>query len=157
MAFLVILKRVEIWVLVILVTALVVVALRPEPEPGFSQDLASNSPPSVNVDTAPVTEEKGEAITVRDISVADTEGGQIVSLTLVGRSPGDDDLILDESNLSAMTLAGEPVNRFFEPFREPARLSASGDSSASLRWWMESDSEALLLDVGGEKIRVELP
>ena len=49
------------------------------------------------------------------------------------------------------------MNRFFEPFREPAVLLASGDSVATLKWWLERPADAIWLDLEGERVKAELP
>lgn len=161
MPLLVILKRFEVWLLITLVFALLAFAFRPEPPP-----LPLNGGEAVK--PVPVAAVKGEAtlpdpalpdesFAVDEVKVTPTKGGMIVELTLSGRSPTGMDISLDETGVTATTGEGEPVNRFFEPFREPAVLLASGDSIATLKWWLESPADVLWLDLQGERVKAELP
>ncbi len=164
MPFLVILKRFEVWLLLAVVAALLVFAFLPEPEPAqpgqasrptLSTPLASDEG-APEPDAGPENEAP-PAIALRDVRVLDSPGGLIVETTLAGRSPSGEDLVLDESNVSATTAEGETAPRFFEPFRETASLSGVEDSLATLRWWLARPTAALSLDVGGTTIPVELP
>lgn len=161
MSFLVILKRFEIWLLIVVVAALFVFAFRPEE----SLPLSTESHPQAmalpngdnGVATAPLPEAPEETFAVEDVTVTPTKGGLIVELTLSRRAPSGGELILDESGVTATTDDGVPVNRFFEPFREPALLLASGDSVATLKWWLERPTDVLWLDLPGQRVKAVLP
>jgi len=162
MPFFVILKRFEVWLLAALVIALLVFAFRPEPgltEPAPIIGTAENPAVTILPGESAATEapEVPEEITIRDVKVTGTQGGMIVELTLYGRSLTGKDLTLDETVVTATTDDGEPVNRFFEPFREPAVLLASEDSLATLRWWLERPAGAIWIDLQGQRAKAELP
>jgi hypothetical protein len=159
MPLLVILKRFEVWLLLAVVFALIAFAFRPEPQslpPGEKPGLPLSGSTTEN-SSLPDPAVPDEAFAVDDVKVTPTKGGMIVELTLSGRSPTGADLTLDESSVSATTGEGEPVNRFFEPFREPAVLLASGDSVATLKWWLERPADVIWLDLEGERVKAELP
>lgn len=159
MPLLVILKRFEVWLLLAVVFALLAFAFRPEPQPsppGEKPELPLSGTTTEN-SSLPDPAVNDEAFAVDDVKVTPTKGGMIVELTLSGRSPTGADLTLDESSVSATTGEGEPVNRFFEPFREPAVLLASGDSVATLKWWLERPADVIWLELEGERVKAELP
>lgn len=160
MPLLVILKRFEVWLLLAVVFALLAFAFRPEPElPPLAAEEPAKAIPAITAEKTilPDPELPDESFAVDDVKVTPTKGGMIVELTLSGRSPTGADIALDESSVTATTGEGEPVNRFFEPFREPAVLLASGDSIATLKWWLETPAELIWLDLQGERVRAELP
>lgn len=160
MPLLVILKRFEVWLLLAVVFALLAFAFRPEPQPSpLTGDKSAETVPAITAEKTnlPDPEVPDEALAVEDVKVTPTKGGMIVELTLSGRSPTGADLILDESSVTATTGEGEPVNRFFEPFRERAVLLASGDSIATLKWWLERPADVIWLDLEGERVKAELP
>jgi len=163
MPFLVILKRFEVWLLVAVVIALFVFAFRPEPAIDPSVVAAggdrvpvittsTTNDPAENAPEIPV-----ETISVEGVTVTPSKGGMIVELTLSGRAPSGKDVTLDESSVTATTDEGELVNRFFEPFRKPAVLLASGDSLATLKWWLERPAAVIWLDLQGERVKAVLP
>lgn len=164
MPFLVILKRFEVWLLLVTVMALLVFALRPEsstPEvistgtPGPDEDPKITHPAETT--SADEPEVPSETVIIREVRVSESAGGRIVETILAGHSPGEGDLVLDESSVSATTDGGEPVARFFEPFREPPVLLASGESLATLRWWLSGPANTLWLEVRGQRVRADLP
>ncbi len=161
MPFLVILKRFEIWLLIAVVFALLAFAFRPEPGalPQADGDTPGGIVPGAGKGESaiPIPDAPEEAFAVEEVKVTPTKGGMIVELTLSGRSPSGTDLALDESSVTATTDEGEPVNRYFEPFREPALLLASGDSVATLKWWLERPADAIWLDLQGERVKADLP
>jgi len=160
MPLLVILKRFEVWLLITVVFALLAFAFRPEarPLPDAGDKPSQRLPETIAGGTSlPDPAPPDKSFTVDEVKVTPTKGGRIVALTLSGRSPTGEDIPLDESSVSATTGEGELVNRFFEPFREPAALPASGDSIATLKWWLESPTDVIWLDLQGERVKAELP
>ena len=162
MSFLVILKRFEVWLLLAVVAALFVFAFRSE-EPTAAtpdRDPASAATPhggDHRAATTPLPEEPEETFAVEEVTVTPTQGGYIVETTLSRSAPSGGELVLDESGVTATTDDGAPVNRFFEPFREPALLLASGDSVATLKWWLERPADVLWLDLPGHRVKAVLP
>jgi len=161
MPFLVILKRVEIWLLIALVTGLVFFAFQPEPAINFTGTQVESGVEVVKVADNPedpaVPVQKEPSVSVKDVSVTPSGEGMIVELTIAGRSTSGSDLILDESTISATTSDGEDVSLFFEPFKESSPLLAADESLVTLRWWLEKPADALLLQVQGESITADLP
>lgn len=165
MPLLVILKRFEVWLLAAVVVALLIFAFRPEaefPDPvpviGTAENTAAAIPPGGSeASVAGPPPAASEVITVRDVKVTGSKEGMIVELTLSGRSLTGEDITLDESTVTATTGEGEPVNRFFEPFREPAVLLAAEDSLATLKWWLEHPAGVIWLDLQGQRVKAELP
>lgn len=163
MPFLVILKRFEVWLLVAVVVALFLFAFRPEPG-ALPDPLALGEAQAAAITTATSPGRAATAplpptgiIAVEEVKVTPSKGGLIVELTLSGHAPSSKDLTLDESNLTVTTDEGEPVNRFFEPFRQPAVLLAAGDSLVTLKWWLDRPTAALWLDLQGERVKAILP
>ena len=161
MPFLVILKRVEIWLLVALVTGLVIFAFRPEPVIDVIDGPLESGGEVIEVIEGPDDPahpvEKKAAVAVKDVTVTPSGEGMIVELTIAGRSTSGNDLTLDDSTISATTSDGENVPLFFEPFHESSLLLASDESLVTLRWWLEKPADALLLQVQGESITADLP
>lgn len=161
MSFLVILKRFEVWLLFAVVAALFVFAFRSEEPPPIQADSPSRAVVAPDEDHGaaadPLPETPEETFAVAAVIVTPTQGGYIVETTLSRRAPSGGELVLDESGVTATTDDGAPVNRFFEPFREPALLLASGDSVATLRWWLERPADVLWLDLPGHRVKAVLP
>lgn len=166
MPFLVILKRFEVWLLLAIVVALIVFAMQPppplpgtvlvEPDPSGTE----NHPPSVSSPDplappeAPATPPK---LAIREVRVTPSSPGYIVE-TLIGGGAGRvSDLVFSEDQVRATTSDGQPVNRFFAPFQETPTLFASGDSVASLRWWLPSPAKSIWIEIDGERIEATLP
>ena len=118
MPFLVILKRFEIWLLAVVVFALIWFASQTEP----TSVVASPAVNALTVVESGIPAETRPILQVQEVQVHTTKGGQVVDLTLSGRSPTGEDLVLNSSNVSAKTADGEVVNRFFEPFRQNIEL-----------------------------------
>lgn len=169
MPFLVVLKRFEVWLLLVVVAGLLAFALSPEVG-GRGGNAVDGRPKTATVSAAEAEavseqgdappegppEEDAAALRVERVAVIGSAGGRIVETTLAGRPPEGRDLLLDEASVSAATEAGEVVARFFEPFREPASLAADG-GEATLRWWLPQAAEALWIEVDGRRLRAELP
>jgi hypothetical protein len=163
MPFLVILKRFEVWLLLAIVAALVAFAFQPGPSPedptapvGGPVMAVADPDKLTNEDPAALPEETS-VLSLGGVVVEPSGGGWIVETTLAGRSPTGADLVLDESSVTAANDRGEPVARFFEPFRGSAALAGGEDSMATLRWWLPRPAESLRLDVGGASLAVDLP
>ena len=149
--------------LIAVVVGLIVFAFRPEPELPVAlpeldaEEIASTNPENSTDSPDPRPSPKIEGLIVHEVRITGSPGGRIVETTLSGRSPVGSDLILDETSVSATTDAGEPLNRFFEPFVEPPSLLASEDTLATVRWWLESPADTIWLEVKGRKVRADLP
>jgi hypothetical protein len=163
MTFLVILKRFEVWLLLAIVAALVAFAFQPGPSPEDPTAPAGGPVTAVVIPDKPTKEdpaappEEASVLSLGAVKVEPSGGGWIVETTLAGRSPTGSDLVLDESSVTAAHDRGEPVARFFEPFRGSAALAGGEDSMATLRWWLPRPAESLRLDVGGASLAVDLP
>lgn len=161
MPFLVILKRIEIWLLAALVTGLLIFAFQPEPGmEGVDNSVAEDSgleSELVDPGNPIIGPAKEPAVRIKEVAVTPSGRGMIVELTISGRSTSGSDFILDESTICATTREGEVVPFFFEPFRESTALLAAEDSLVTLRWWLEKPADALVLQLQGESITAELP
>lgn len=157
MPFLVILKRFEIWLLAVVVFALIWFASQTEPTSVVASP-AVGTPAIVKPEISPETPEETQPILrVQEVQVHTTKGGQVLDVTLSGRSPTGEDLVLSSSNVSAKTADGEVINRFFEPFRESAVLLSDETTLATMRWWLPRPTKTIFLNVGGETVKAELP
>lgn len=165
MPFLVILKRLEVWLLFALVAGLVAFAFQAPPEPpadpghvdpiGATTNLSSGVPPG---DDAAAPDAPPAPFAIEKVLVSPSSGGYIVETLISGRAPGDKDLALDEGTVRATTADGEPVRLFFEPFRERPVLLVSADSTASLRWWLPASTPPLLwIEIDDVRLQAELP
>lgn len=164
MTFLVILKRFEVWLLLAIVIALVVYAFQPPPPlPGSSTatsviDAADAEPVSKDpANPATGTPAPSPSLVVREVKMFPSSPGFIVETLIAGGSGRDKDLPLSDDQVRATTGDGQPVNRFFEPFQTTPVLLASGDGTASLRWWLPAPTDSLWIEIGGERIQAELP
>lgn len=160
MQYLVIFKRFEIWLLLVLVAGLIWFAFRPEPDP------LGNQPKSVAVlidnkgkeeKETPEESPKDEGLRVEEVKVLDSSGGKIVELTLLGSSDTGEDIVLDDSRLVATTSTGARLPLFFEPFRELAVLRTGEDSLVTLKYWLEGATDTIWLDFEGKRLQAELP
>jgi hypothetical protein len=163
MPFLVILKRFEVWLLLAIVAALAAFAFQPEPSaedppaPAGVGLKAAVSPDKPTKGDPAAPPEEDSVLSLGAVKVEPSGGGWIVETMLAGKSPTGSDLVLDESSVTAANDRGEPVARFFEPFRGSAALAGGEDSMATLRWWLPRPAESLRLDVGGASLAVDLP
>lgn len=159
MPLFVVLKRFEIWLLLAVVGVLIYVALQPvEPEVEEAPaPIATAVLPGV--ESKPSTEaaetpEDYPAVALDSITVKKSGEGSLVEITILARSTTDSEV--SDAAISAMTASGEPVERFFEPFRETAMLFPDEESLVTTRWWLESPTESLWLEVQGQKIEAPL-
>lgn len=164
---LVIFRRPEIWVLLIVVVALAIYAFRSDVEPEVAatgtpgkperpkpiQVLPEKSP--VDKGETPEAEETGLA--VDRIEIDKSEQGWVVDLTLLGRSATDAEAPVTEETLTAQTGDGDPVNHFFEPFKEEQSLLPDEDSLVTVRLWLEQPADSISLDFQGRTVKTELP
>lgn len=164
MPFLVILKRFEVWLLLAIVVALIVFAMQPPPPlPGTvamePDPRAKEKPPTQSSSPEPQAPEAPAApstLAVREVRVTPSSPGLIVE-TVIGGDGRAADLVLGEDQVRATTADGQPVNRFFEPFQETPSLLATGDSVASLRWWLPAPAKSIWIEIDGERIEATLP
>lgn len=163
MPFLAILKRFEVWLLLAIVGALIVFASQPAPPlPGtvaMEPDPAEreNHPPQL---TSPDLEKPGPpssppSLEVREVRVTPSSPGFIVETVIGGGRSAD--LVLGEDQVRATTADGQTVNRFFEPFQETPTLLSTGDSVASLRWWLPAPAKSIWIEIDSERIEANLP
>ncbi len=156
-----ILKRFEIWLLFAVIAALFTFAFRPHGESIKVLAEPDNSVVQSDQATAPhpATDPKlrKEPYTIEAVDIVPTEQGQIVELTLMGRSQSGEEIPLNNSTLSAMTSEGEPLDFFFEPFREEAFFTGGEDSLATVKLWLESPTEVIWLDLQGSRLKAKLP
>lgn len=165
MPFLVILKRFEVWLLLAIVIALVVYAFQPPPPVPGSATVTSGVPEAgsetdPNGSTAnPSTEiiEPSPSLVVREVKMIPSSPGFIVETLIAGGPARDGDLPLTDDQVRATTADGQPVNRFFEPFQTTPVLLATGDGTASLRWWLPAPTDSLWIEIGDERIQADLP
>lgn len=161
MKTLVIFLRPEIWILMIVVVALGFYAFRSEEDP---EVVATVSPEPVKalpkkkpVPEKNLPEEKESDLAVKQVEVDRSEQGWVVDLTLLGRSTTDSEAPITEETLTARTGEGDPVNHFFEPFREEQSLLPGEDSLVTVRLWLEKPAESISLDFQGRTVKTELP
>ena len=162
MKTLVIFRRLEIWILLTVIIALAMFALRTEP--------VSEAPQTVDVTPAKVLPEKKKdaevagteepvetGLIVEEVSVSGTQQGKMVELTLLGRSKTGAEAPVTEATLIAETDAGDPVRHFFEPFKQEQAFLPDEDSLVTVRLWLEQPAEFIWLDFQGRKVKTELP
>lgn len=164
MPFLVILKRFEVWLLLAIVIALVVYAFQPPPVPGSSPATAvvEDAPPDPDTKDIPANPsneitEPSPALVVREVKMIPSSPGFIVETLIAGGTAREGDLPLTDDQVRATTADGQPVNRFFEPFQTTPVLLATGDGTASLRWWLPAPTDSLWIEIGDERIQADLP
>lgn len=165
MPFLVILKRFEVWLLLAIVVALIVFAMQPPPPlPGTAvadpdPRGKETQPSSVSLPSPLTTPDATAApsLAVREVRVTPSSPGFIVETLIGGGAGRASDLVLGDDQVRATTADGQPVNRFFEPFQETPTLLASGDSVASLRWWLPAPAKSIWIEIDGERIEATLP
>lgn len=164
MKTLVIFRRPEIWVLMIVVVALAVYAFRSDEEPQVVAAETTEKPEPIQVlpkkkpveeNEVPEAEETGLA--VEKVKVDKSEQGWVIDLTLLGRSATDAEAPVTEDTLTALTGDGDPVNHFFEPFKEEQSLLPDEDSLVTVRLWLERPADSISLDFQGRTVKTELP
>ncbi len=164
MPFLVILKRFEVWLLLAIVIALVVYALQPPPLPGtnpakpaIAEPRPENDPTVVAANPPTGIPATSPSLVVREVKMIPSSPGFIVETVIAGGPGREKDLPLTDDQVRATTAEGRPVDRFFEPFRTPPVLLASGDTTAPLRWWLPAPTDSLWIEIGDERIQADLP
>lgn len=170
MNYLVLLKRFEIWLLLAVVVGLIAFAFSPAPDPSESE--TAGTPVAENIKRDPAASdgaadpdlppEAQPLIAVDGVMTEPSEGGEIIEVRLSARSETGEDVVLDESNLTATTESGLTLPRFFEPFREEPRISGEA-SRVRLRFWHASADDpsvapgSLWIDFRGERIKATIP
>jgi len=165
MTFLVILKRFEVWLLLAIVVALIVFAMQPPPPlPGtvvVEPDPQAKEKPPMQVPSPdpppPEAPAAAPSLAIREVRVTPSSPGYIVETLIGGGAGRTADLVLGDDQVRATAADGQPVNRFFEPFQETPTLLASGDSVASLRWWLPGPAKSIWIEIHGERIEANLP
>ncbi len=174
-----ILKRFEIWLLLILVVAVIVFATKtedsveekplvetkvqePDPEPPVtaSGKIPKVSPvnPDPQADAAPDNSVAEVAGTLRidKVEVIPTQEGSIVDLTLSGRSGEEGPVSLSKETLRVTTQEGDEVSRFFLPFEKDPELDPDRDSLVSVKYWIPSGTDSLWVMYRDQKLKAEL-
>ena len=164
MKTLVIFRRPEIWILMLVVAALGAFAFRSEEEPEIVEKKTTPEPikvlPEKKPDAkeeAPEEKETKTDLAVKKVEVDKSEQGWVVDLTLLGRSTSEAEAPVTEETLTARTGQGDPVNHFFEPFKEEQSLLPDEDSLVTVRLWLEKPAESISLDFQGRTVNTELP
>lgn len=178
-----ILKRFEIWLLLGLMAAALIFALRAETPVEAELGDSNESPPirvaEVFPDTvsAPVPDadkaeklddEKNDAgkkeaeplFKVQNVKVTATQQGRVVDLTLLGQAKGPDpvDFNLNMDAISVTTESGDEVDRFFLPFPDSAVMDADEKSIVSLKYWLrDDDTKVLWVKLFDHKLKAEIP
>jgi hypothetical protein len=162
MKYLVVLKRFEIWLLLVVAGFLVVQAFRSDdPKPGREAEknpvvLGGNEVPAETEPRQPEDESIESDFQVEAVEVAQSGQGRIVEVTLLARSVNGQEIEIDESTLRAETESGVAVNHFFEPFRTVERISPDEPSLVTAKFWLEEPAAALWIRFQGERRRAEL-
>ncbi len=153
MSFLVVFKRIEVWMLLAVVSGVLWIALMPESgEPAQKPiPVAAPGEPNPLPDKAP--QEEAPILVVREVRMIESGGGTIIETILAGRSPTGSELLLDEASVRATTATGETVPRFFEPFQTPTLLAGTTETEATLRWWLTAPAEEIWLEISGLRLR----
>ena len=159
MRTLIIFKRIEIWLLFAVMIGLIVFALiTPEEiadpagsEPVVLSHESESMAPEVSV------EPERDLIVVEKVNVRPAQKGRIVEVTLLGRTPKGDEVVLDDSTVIATTEGGKPIGFFFEPFRQFGSLAGDENSLATVKLWLEEPTQVVWLEFKGEKLKAELP
>lgn len=166
MSFLFLLKRFEIWLLLAVVVGLFFVAFSPEKvetEVAGQKEIPVLLEKKLEVKlpekTDPETEEPKEepAFAIKEIKVHPDGGGKVVEVTLSGRAHNGQETPVDDDTLKAMTATGEPVDRFFEPFRETLTFYPDEASLITTRWWLEKPTDSIWLEFQGQRVEAVLP
>lgn len=155
----IIFKRIEIWLLYAVMIGLLVYAFKPGDEvmDPVIDNLVVLSDESGSFAPEVTEEPEKEILVVEKVDVRPAQQGQIVEVTLVGRTPEGGEARLDESTVTATTGSGIPVGFFFEPFRLVGSLDGEEDSLATVKLWLEEPAEVVLLEFQGKTLRAELP
>ncbi len=166
MSFLFLFKRFEIWLLLAVVAGLLFVAFSPEEvdtevvevkevpvllAKKLEVDLPGNSGGGTDEPDSEPT------FAVKDVLVRPDGEGKVVEVTLSGRANNGQESIVDEDTLKAMTASGEPVSRFFEPFREKLTFYPDQASLITTRWWLEKPIDSIWLEFQGQRVEAVLP
>jgi hypothetical protein len=166
MSLLFLFKRFEIWLLLAVVVGLLFVAFSPEQlnievveekkvPVLLEKKLEVKLPEGVEPETVPPEEEP--ALAIKEIVVRPDGVGRVVEVTLSGRTTNGQKTVVNEDTLRAMTSAGEPVGRFFEPFREEMSWYPEQASLITTRWWLEKPTDSIWLEFQGQRVEAVLP
>lgn len=166
MSLLFLFKRFEIWLLLAVVAGLLFVAFSPEQVDTAVVDaneipvlLEKKLEVILPENTGPETDQPEEelAFAVKEVLVHPDGGGKVVEVTLLGRTHNGKETIVNEDTLKAMTASGEPVSRFFEPFRETMTFYPDQASLITTRWWLEKPTNSIWLEFQGQRVEAVLP
>jgi hypothetical protein len=175
MPFLVLFKRIEIWLLLGVVIAILVFAFSSEEssveeivqtEPGSETEVAPEPAPlqvlPEPVVEEPAIEEAPPALIVEDIRTEPTDGGKIIALTLRARSLDGEKIVINDRSLQVSTDTGATVPRFFAPFQNEPVITSEEPTEVEVRYWLATDpsdtvAKTLWLDFQGEKTEAKIP
>ncbi|GEP44971.1 hypothetical protein [Brevifollis gellanilyticus] len=144
MAFL---KRVEVWVLLLLGAGAAVWVLIDQPK-------VEGDPLPVealdNVDPAPL-------VTIHRCTLERDFGNARLDIELRYRNTYPRDLVLQPPDVKLLTADGKEVPPFILPVEKPPQIPAHTEQSVRLRYWLEAAhlNGALTLDIRGSKAEVK--
>ncbi|MBP83476.1 MAG: hypothetical protein CMO61_06470 [Verrucomicrobiales bacterium] len=159
MRTLIIFKRIEIWLLLIVMIGLIVFASKTPEEIADPADLEPVVLSHESDSMAPQVpaESERDLVVVEKVDVRSAQEGRIVEVTLFGTTPKGNEVVLDDSTVIAKTEGGKPVGFFFEPFRQFGSLAGDEKSLATVKLWLAEPSQIVWLEFQGEKLKAELP
>ena len=157
-----ILKRFEIWLLLGLVVAAALWAVRAENEvvrgiagPGKSAPSDQREPPQPPLPDGLAA--GGGPISIKNIQLTPSTEGGVLELTLLGRSGTGDPVVLTDDNVELLTSDGDKVFRFFTPFESDPVLSPDEASLIKMRFWLKEKTSVLWLSYLDQTIQVSVP
>lgn len=164
MSLLFLFKRFEIWLLLAVVVGLLFVAFSPE-EIDAEVVAVSETPVLLEKklevelpeNNGTQTDEPEPAFAIKEVSVRPDGDGKVVEVTLSGRAQNGEEALVNEDTLRAMTGSGEPVSRFFEPFRKELTFHPEQVSLITTRWWLEKPTDSIWLEFQGQRVEAVLP
>lgn len=150
-----ILKRFEIWILLVLVFAGIWWAFQAEPvSTASTEPTGGKEKVSTAIQPSP---EADSLIEVKKVNLTSTDQGTVIELTLFGRSGTDTPVALGNDTLGLHTAEGEGVDRFFLPFDPDPLLSADEKSLVTLKYWLKAPVDVLWLTYRDQTLKVEIP
>ncbi len=143
------LKRIELWVLLLLVVGGMIYVFTSRPS-GEDDITPTNSP-------NPTVKNTEEPLQLRHASLKRDYQNARLDLTVRVHNELADKLPMQAPKVRLLTAKGREVPSFFLPFEQQPEVAAKSTQEAQLRYWLEASDlqDSLTLDVNGKLLPIK--
>ncbi len=151
--YMTLLKRFELWLLLILIGGglYYVLNLSPSEQTTGQRPAIANATEEINTNKPPVRFVLQKTIISRD------DDHFLIEIEVLCHNPNAEALLLPPDTTQLFAANGQPAATFFLPFQAPRAVPANSEKSITLRYWLNHDSfkGPISLKIDGEHIKIK--